>query len=144
MQIGPKIDKIGACVCIAYITVYCFSYISRFLGIANVSSMPHMLRNLILMILLFYRTFYLIQKPRNVLNSIFQCKSSKPHEQPKQQCNTIFKVEPICANKRLKCRGVLISIDPPNGCKVRYLISIGPESDHCLPLSLTHSLTAVQ
>ena len=29
---------------------------------------------------------YLVQKPRNVLNSIFQCKSSKLHKQPKEQC----------------------------------------------------------
>ena len=55
MQIGPKIDEIGACVCIAYITIYFFT-ISRFLDVANASSMPHMLRNLILMILLFCRT----------------------------------------------------------------------------------------
>ena len=42
-----------------------------------------MLKNLILMILLFYRIF-----PSSivaVLKSIFQCESSKPHEQPKQQ-----------------------------------------------------------
>ena len=48
--------------------------------------MPHMPRNLILMIWFFIEPFYLVLKPRNVLNSILQCKSSKPHEQPKQQC----------------------------------------------------------
>ena len=38
------------------------------------------------MILLFYRTILsCLETPINVLNSILQCKSSKPHEQPKQQ-----------------------------------------------------------
>ena len=53
MQFGPKIDEIWACACIAYVIIYCFS---RFLDVANASSVPHMLRNLILMILLFCRT----------------------------------------------------------------------------------------
>ena len=53
MQIGPKIDDIGGCARIAYIAIYGFS---RFLDAANASSMPHLLRNLILTILLFYRT----------------------------------------------------------------------------------------
>ena len=53
MQIGLKIDEIGACACTAYITMYCFS---RYLELANASRMPHLPRNLILMILLFYRT----------------------------------------------------------------------------------------
>ena len=54
MQFGPKIDEIWPCACIAYITIYCFS---RFLDVANTSSVPHMLRKMILLILLFYRTF---------------------------------------------------------------------------------------
>ena len=54
MQIGPKIDEIGACARIAYMTI--FFFISRFLDVANASSMPHLPRNLILMILFFYRT----------------------------------------------------------------------------------------
>ena len=56
----------------------------------DVSSMPHMLRSLILMILFFTEPFYLVYKPRDVLNSIFQCKSSKPHKQLKQQCSIIM------------------------------------------------------
>ena len=54
MQIGPKIDEIGGRVCIAYI-IYCF--FSRFLDVTNASSVPRLIRNLILMILFFYRTF---------------------------------------------------------------------------------------
>ena len=53
MQIGPKIDELRGCACIAHITLNCFS---RFLDVANTSSMPHLIRNLILMNLLFYRT----------------------------------------------------------------------------------------
>ena len=53
MQIGPKIDEIGASACIACITIYCFS---RYLDITKASSIPHLPRNLILKILLFYRT----------------------------------------------------------------------------------------
>ena len=48
MQIGPKIDEIGGCASIAYITIYFFFYISRFLDVAKASSKPHLLRNLIL------------------------------------------------------------------------------------------------
>ena len=59
MQIGPKIDKIGACACIAYTTIYFFLDISRFLDVANASSMPHLLGNLILMIF-FTESFYLV------------------------------------------------------------------------------------
>ena len=47
----------SASACIAFITIYIvFLDISRFLDIANASGMPHLLRNLILMILLFCRT----------------------------------------------------------------------------------------
>ena len=60
MQFGPKIDEIWACACIAFIRIYCFS---RFLDVANASNVPHMLRNLILMILLFYRTILSCLEP---------------------------------------------------------------------------------
>ena len=53
MQIGPKIDEIGASACIACITIYCFS---RYLDVAKASSIPHLPRNLILMMLFFYKT----------------------------------------------------------------------------------------
>ena len=53
MQIGPKIDDIGGCARIAYIAIYGFS---RFLDAANASSMPHLLRNYLLRIFLFYST----------------------------------------------------------------------------------------
>ena len=57
MQMGQKIDKIGASACIPYTTIYCFFLqIFRFLDVSNASSMPHLLRNLILMILFFYRS----------------------------------------------------------------------------------------
>ena len=66
MQIGPKINEIGACACVAFTTIYrcickkqyiyIFFQISRFLDVSNVSSMPHLPRNLIVVILLFYRT----------------------------------------------------------------------------------------
>ena len=42
-------------------------------------------------ILFFTEPFYLVQKPRNVLNSILLRKSSKFHKQPKQQCHYICK-----------------------------------------------------
>ena len=60
-EIGAKINEIWACACIVYITIYYFCrFMSRFLDIANASSTPHLPKNLILMILLFYRTFYLV------------------------------------------------------------------------------------
>ena len=65
MQIGPKIDELGGCARIAYLTL------SRFLDVANTSSMPHLIRNLILVVLFFYRTFYLVLKLRNLVKSIF-------------------------------------------------------------------------
>ena len=93
MQIGPKIDDIGGCARIACISIYGFS---RFLDAANASSMPHLLRNLILMILLFYRTILSCLESENVLNSILQCKSSKFDNQPKQQCHGILNLrEPL-------------------------------------------------
>ena len=57
MQIGPKIDEIqGLCMYCVYNNIL-FFYISRFLDVADASIMPHLPRNLILMILLFYKTF---------------------------------------------------------------------------------------
>ena len=53
MQIGLKLEEIGGCARIAY----CFF---RFLDVANASSMPHTLRNFILMILLFTEPFHLV------------------------------------------------------------------------------------
>ena len=52
MQIGPKLEEIGACACIVHITIYCFLEISKFLDVANASSIPHLkLRNLLKWIL---------------------------------------------------------------------------------------------
>ena len=78
----------GLCMYYVYNNILFFQ-ISRFLDVANASIVSHMLRNLI-RIIFFTELFCLVQKPRNVLNSIFQCKSSKPHEQSKQQCHMIL------------------------------------------------------
>ena len=61
MQIGPKIGKLRGCARIAYIKLYFSPYISRFLYLANTSSMPHLIGNLILLILLFTEPFYRVQ-----------------------------------------------------------------------------------
>ena len=50
MQIGPKKKPAWGCARIAFLTLYCFS---RFLDVDNASSMPHLIRNLIIMTLLF-------------------------------------------------------------------------------------------
>ena len=58
---SKKKDEIGGCALITYIyiviTIYCFF---RFLDVTNASYMPHLIRNLILMIMFFTELFYLV------------------------------------------------------------------------------------
>ena len=56
MQIGPKTDKLGGLYTYCIYNTTLFFQISRFLDVANTSSVLHLIRNLILMILLFYQT----------------------------------------------------------------------------------------
>ena len=62
MQIGPKIDEIGASACIASITIYYFSIDLDF----YISSRPHLPRNFILMILLFLQNLSILSRSREM------------------------------------------------------------------------------
>ena len=148
MQIGPKIDEI-------YVTFNqkLLFQISRFLDVANASSMPHLLGNLILTSLFFTEPFYLVQKLRNVLSSILHCKSSKFHKQPKAiqlleyqtdvwRCrfDTLGKLTCCCDGRNIRLTHRSGAHPPPTGfgspCMVgrgRFPQSIKPTPPHiCL------------
>ena len=60
-----------------YKKILFFLDISRFLDVANASGMPHLPRNLILMILLFYRTFLSCLEAENCVKFYFTMKILK-------------------------------------------------------------------
>ena len=83
-----------------------FFQISIFLDVANASSMPHLLRNLILMILfLFYRTILSCVKGENCVKSIIQCQSSKSYQQSKHQCKSCQQFNSTLL-KRRRCEDI--------------------------------------
>ena len=77
-------------------TIYCFFQISRFLDVAKAYSMPNLLRNLIMMILFFYRTLLsCLEAEKSVKINFISYSAIISYQSLNSSASQIFFVAPI-------------------------------------------------